>query len=625
MFIEQRRKTNGVVKDAKATYYNNLVEENAKDSKKLFKILNSLLGKSKQKALPEHSNLTELLDRFSDYFISKVSDIRSSISQVAHPTSSSNVDQPTTCRLDTFMPTTNDEVKKIITSSPQKTCSLDPVPTWLLKACMKSDHLLSAITDIINRSLRDGCVPDNFKRALVTPLLKKQTLDPNILKNYRPVSNLKFISKVLEKVVAMRLNSYMEENNLRESYQSAYRKHHSTETALLKVQSDILCALGQKKGVLLVLLDLSAAFDTVDHDLLMKTLSQIGISGTVYDWFKSYVSGREQSISVNGKESDPKELDCGVPQGSVLGPILFTLYTQSLGQFLRHCNIKYHFYADDTQLYIVFQPKNEEDITNTVQQMERVADLVRSWMSSNKLKMNDQKTEVLMIHPTRIKPNIKPTLKIGESTIIPSSSVRNLGVILDQNATMKEHIKKICSGAHFQIYSIGKIRPFLTRTALERLVHALITSKLDYCNSLLYGLPAAQLDPLQRVQNTAARLITGTRKFDHITPVLKSLHWLPVCQRIKFKILLLTFKALHNMAPEYLQEFVIPYVPSRQLRSMESNLLTVSFPGTAYHERAFSTSGPKLWNSLPEHLRKITDIDVFKKMLKTTLFSEFYG
>ena len=625
IYMEERATMNKVVKDAKVTYYNNLVEESAKDSKKLFGVLNSLLGRSKGYSLPDHSDLTELLIRFSDYFITKVSDIRNSISHVAHPGLANTACQPTTCKLNVFEPATDNEVKKIITSSPQKTCPLDPIPTWLLKACTDSESLLSSITGIINRSLMDGCVPEDFKGALVTPLLKKQTLDCNILNNYRPVSNLKFISKVLEKVVAARLNKYLEENNLREPYQSAYRKCHSTETALLKVQSDILCALGQKKGVLLVLLDLSAAFDTVDHDLLMNTISQLGVGGVAYDWLRAYLTGRRQSISINGKVSEPKELDCGVPQGSVLGPILFTIYTHSLGKLLRQYNINYHFYADDTQLYIVFQPKDEGDIKNTVKHMEDVADVVRSWMSANMLKMNNQKTEVLVIHPARVKPRLHPTINIGQSEITPASSVRNLGVIMDQHAMLDEHIRKICSVAYFHLYSISKIKPFLSKTVLERLVHALITSKLDYCNSLLHGLPATKLDQMQRVQNAAARMITGTKKFDHITPVLKSLHWLPIVQRIKFKVLLLTFKALHGLAPVYLQDLITPYIPTRQLRSSGSNLLTVPPPGSSYQDRAFATAGPRTWNSLPESLRKIDDVNLFKKALKTVLFAEYYS
>ena len=171
--------------------------------------------------------------------------------------------------------------------------------------------------------------PSCYKEALVTPLLKKQSLDCNLLHNYRPVSNLTLISKTIEKVVSAQLNTYLKDNNLLEPCQSAYRQGHSTETALVRVQNDVICAVGQRKAVLLVLLDLSAAFDTVNHQLLIKTLQQLGIRGTMLHWFSTYLVGRLQRIKVNGVTSQPKLLECGVPQGSVLGPILFTIYTAS--------------------------------------------------------------------------------------------------------------------------------------------------------------------------------------------------------------------------------------------------------------------------------------------------------
>ena len=194
-------------------------------------------------------------------------------------------------------------------------------------------------------------------------ILKKTDLDPNILKNFRPVSNLSFISKPLEKIVANQLDNYLERGSLYEPLQSAYRKQHSTETALLKLQNDVTLELANKNSTLLVLLDLSAAFDTIDYNRLFDIMSKLGIRGTVLKWFKSYLSDRKQHITIHGSTSKETTLQCGVPQGSVLGPTCYLLYTTALGILLREQNIKYHLYADDTQLYTSFDGTNRKNAT----------------------------------------------------------------------------------------------------------------------------------------------------------------------------------------------------------------------------------------------------------------------
>ena len=239
-------------------------------------------------------------------------------------------------------------VAKIIKNSPTKSCTLDPLPTWLLK---KTDTLPPTITQIINKSLASGTFPTSFKSALVRPLLKKTNLDTEVLSNYRPVSNLQYTSKVLEKVVAAQLTSYMRKHNLYEKKQSAYRCYHSTETALLKVQNYLLVAMDKSCGVFLVILDLSALFDTINHDILIKRLhDNLGLSRTALAWINSYLRGRSQSVVINGTKSEPADLQYGAPQGFVLGPILFTSYTSPIGAIAKRHNLETHLYADDTQI-----------------------------------------------------------------------------------------------------------------------------------------------------------------------------------------------------------------------------------------------------------------------------------
>ena len=524
--------------------------------------------------------------------------------------------------MDILHPATEHEIQCIIAASPNKQCALDPFPTGLVKSC--KDFLTPIIMQIVNKSLSTGEFPQVFKNALVTPLLKKRTLDEDVLNNYRPVSNLAFISKITEKVVASRLNHHLMVNNLQEPFQSAYRMNHSTETAMLRVQNDIIRALGDNKVVLLVLIDLSAAFDTVNHKRLLNTLHAIGITGKALGWFTSYLQNRSQTITISGKQSRSRQLECGVPQGSVLGPILFNVYTAALGLLLRQEKTNYSMYADDTDLYLIFKPS---ELTENVAEMERTAGLVRRWMAANELKMNDAKTEVMLITPRRMATKIEcPTLVIGDHAVATSPFVRNLGIILDSVAAMERQINAVCKTSHMHLYNISKIRCYLDKQSLACVIHAFVTCRLDYGNALLCGYPGTQIQKLQRVQNVAARLISGRRKYDHITPVLKNLHWLPVGQRIKFKVMITVFKAMHNTAPAYLQELIVPYVPSRGLRSQEHNLLCVPFTrSTMAGSRAFRIAGPTLWNALPQYLRDISDIAKFKRQLKTHLFAQHYG
>ena len=270
-------------------------------------------------------------------------------------------------------------------SMPTKTCSLDPLPTWLMKDPQLSS-LIPVITIIINRSLSEGYVPQAFKIANVCPRLKKPSIDQNALESYRPVSNLPFLSKVLEKVVAQQLIAYLEENGLMDPLQSAYRKAHSTETAMLKVKCDADLILDDGDGVMLVLLDLSAAFDTLNHGTLLRRLEEsVGIRGTALQWIKSYLMDRRQRVVIGDAVSADSVLNTGIPQGSVLGPLLFSLYILPLRTIINRHNIERHHYADDIQLYRclnICQSKTNEastcDLSHDVHAMQDCIEEVRT-------------------------------------------------------------------------------------------------------------------------------------------------------------------------------------------------------------------------------------------------------
>jgi hypothetical protein len=591
------------------------------DQQALFKVVDKLANPTKSLVLPNHVSAPDLPNMFAEYFISKIEKIRENLGNTATTISGNHEQSYGLTSLTDFQPLPQSELRKLISKAPSKSSSLDPIPTWLLKNCL--DESLPVITDIVNSSLSSGVVPSSFKSAVVTPLLKKPGLDPEALKNYRPVSNLGFLSKVLERAVAEQLQSYLQENKLLAQMQSAYRKYHSTETALLRVTNDVLTALDQQCNVVLMLLDLSAAFDTIDHHILLGRLeSRFGIQGTVLAWFKSYLEGRHQAVSIKGARSDCVELRCGVPQGSVLGPVLFTLYTTPLEELIKSYDLMCMMYADDTQLYITVKPGAAEQALERL--LHCISD-VRQWMLFNKLKLNDDKTEVMYLTSKfLVQPLIKP-ITVGTSVICPSDQAKNIGIIMDKHLTMEKHVGHLCKSASLAIKNIGRIRAFLDQKSTEKLVHAYVTTKLDYCNSILVGLPTAYIKRLQQLQNTAARLVTRTRHHEHITPVLHDLHWLPVNQRIIYKVLLLTYKAIHHIAPSYIIDLIHEYQPKRQLRSASLGLLvTPPFRTKTYGARAFSSVAPKLWNELPHDIRCSPTISCYKQRLKTYLFNQAY-
>ena len=439
-------------------------------------------------------------------------------------------------------------------------------------------------------------------------------------------SNLPFLAKVVEKVAAKRLMTHLQDNDLHEAMQSAYKQLHSVETALLRISDDILRAVDNKKAVIIILLDLSAAFDTIDHEVLLQRLHvDFKVDATALAWFRSYLHCRRQMVNINGTLSEEALLKYGVPQGSVLGPLLFTLYIAPLGEIARHHGLQVHFYADDTQLYVTFDPGVRDEDADAISRLTTCLAEIRQWMVLNFVKLNDDKTEYLVISSPHMQNKIVPqNLQVGCVSVPPSENARNLGVFFDQCMKMYKHISKVCQATYYQLRNISAIRSLLTRSAAESLIHSLVTSRIDFCNSLLVGLPSAMLNRLQGVQNAAARLLTGTKKYDHITPILTELHWLPIKYRIEFKILLLTFKAVHGLAPGYVTSLIEQRRLRPGLRSSGTGI-TLHVPIThlrGYGDRAFSSIAPRLWNSLPSSLREIDSIDLFKSSLKTHLFQQ---
>ena len=613
---------------ARCEYYTSHIQENSSNLRKLFQSTKALLCDAKDISFPS-GDPDRLANDFGSFFVQKIERINSSLADLSVQSQPPPyVDEHSACadgRFTSFKSLTQDQVRMLIDKAPKKSCQLDPVPTSIVVQSL--DILLPVITKLVNLSFETGQFAGTWKEALVLPSLKKPNLDI-AYKNFRPVSNLAYISKLSERASVHQFTEHLTVTERQSLLQSAYKPLHSTETALLKVKNDILMSMNQQHVTLLVLLDLSAAFDTIHHDKLIQRLeSDCGVAGNALSWFRSYLSDRFQRVSANGGLSKKFPLCQGVPQGSCLGPLLFIIYTRKLFDIVERHLPQVHCFADDTQLYVSFSPNQSAEVDAALKSMTDCISDVRSWMISDNLMLNDDKTEFLILGTRQqlAKVNID-NIKVGSANVSPVSAVRNLGSWLESQLTMSSHISKLCSVAFYHLCNIRRIRKYLSQETAGTLVHAFITSRIDYCNSLLYGLPNNQLAKIQRVLNASARLVCNAPRFCHITPIMRDLHWLPIRARINFKVLLLTFKALHGLAPQYLRSLISVKTSCYNLRG--SNTLLLAKPSVkskvTLGDRAFAIAAPSLWNSLPSELRSITCLTSFKAHLKTFLFRHAY-
>ena len=503
--------------------------------------------------------------------------------------------------LSKLRPVTTEEVLILLKSMPGKHSPLDTIPTVLLKKC--ADIFAPVIFHLANLSFREGVFPGRFKKAQVTPLIKKAGLDPEIPANYRPISNLVTISKVLERLFLSRLKDHISQCSNFTQFQSAYRQYHSTETAMLKILNDVYTTADGQRSTCLVALDLSAAFDTLDHATITDRLRHtFGIESSAIDWLTSYLTNRSQFVKLGDVLSPPTHCNIGVPQGSVLGPILFSLFISPVAGVISNFGVSFHQFADDTQLSIGIDPKS---IVESLDILDKCSRVVLDWFTNNGLALYSSKSEVLFMDTRTKLHSVGNIAKVSVTgcDISPAESIKNLGVTLDS-----EHIRQ---SVDFEI--------------AKTIGCAIVGSRLDYCSSILYGTAAGNFKKLQTVQNALARVVSGKRKYDRITPTLIDLHWLPVAHRINFKLATIVYKTKIHHQPEYLDNLLVEYKQPRVLRSSADDFLAVPRTRTVLATRAFSVAAPKLWNTIPIDIRNSSSLVTSKSKLKTFLFRRAYA
>ena len=486
----------------------------------------------------------------------------------------------------------------------KKATGLDMIPSKLLK--MAASIVTPSLTAIFTKSIITGIYPTEWKMARVTPVFKKG--EKSDLNNYRPISVIPVVSKVFEKIVYDQLYQYLNDNQLLSSCQSGFRSLHSTLTAFLEATNNWSVNIdnGFLNGV--VFIDLKKAFDTIDHEIILRKLSYFGADQATAKWFQSYLSNRTQRCNVNGNLSTASTVTCGVPQGSILGPLLFLMYINDLPNCLRVAAPR--MFADDTS--ITLSAKTVADLKPAV---TSELNNLTCWLRANKLSLNVAKTE-LMIIGSRQRLNAQCeeiNISIDDRTIKRVDHTKSLGLTIDAQLSWSKHVDEISKKVSSAIGALKRIRPFIPTDVAVQIYNALILPHFDYCSPVWDGMSGCLCDKLQKLQNRAARVITQSPFDTSSNLLLAMLKWEKLSLRRKKQKALIMYKTLNELAPDYLQcLFTQRHVNDYNLRNLEGKL-SLPKPNTNYLKRSFCYSGACLWNNLPQDLKSVCSIGQFKR------------
>jgi hypothetical protein len=493
--------------------------------------------------------------------------------------------------------------------------SLDILPHWMLKVA--APVLMPLLVCIVNCVLQHG-LPSIWKHSVIVPLLKKPSLDPNDLKNYRPVSNFPSIVKVIEKVVHKKVLFHLEHNHLTDPFQSAYKKHHSCETTILSILNDAYTAMDKREVTIMAFLDMSAAFDTVDHNLLSQKLLSLGIAGEALEWFKVYLSGRSHSTQVDGLMSQPLALKMGVPQGSVLGPLLFSIYIRDLSEVIEESGVKHSKYADDVQLLTHTSPCTFSD---GVKKLQNCISKIEKWTRQNFLLLNVEKTEFMAIGTKKQLAKLPTSLTIEGKSFPLKPVVRNLGILLDSNLKFSAHIDSICRTSYGNLRALHRLRRVLSNGQLAVLMHALVLSRIESSPAVLFGVDECLLKKLQRVIRAAFRVTYRLKRSQKISELMRQKGWLSVHDCIRMRWCLIIYKAIRCGQPEYLSRLLSCVSSDRTLRSQARKELTVHGSRSEMGKRSFMVAASQIWRTVPMNVRENVGVHSFRLAVKNWLLT----
>jgi hypothetical protein len=473
--------------------------------------------------------------------------------------------------------------------------------------------IIPQMTHMINFSFETSCFSSFWKKSLITPIPK--TTDVRSLNDLRPISILPCISKIVERIAHDQLTSYLERNNLLNDYQSGFRRGHSTMTALLKVTDDIRKSINDGMVTILVLLDFTKAFGSMDHDLLIdKLIHHYGLSDSSVAWFRSYLAGRSQSVRFEGRSSGWRDISSGVPEGSILGPLLFSLFINNISDGLLFS--KYHIYADDCQVYHSFPVSKME---TGLAELNHDLSILNNWSRLNGLRLNAAKTQVLVCGKPRDVRPLKDALLdqtiglfLGCDRLRPTNVVKNLGVFMDESLTGIHHVNHILKQVYLRLRQLYYFNHILPIDVKKRLVQSLVFPFFDYCDLIFYELGAALEAKLNVAHNNCIRFIFGLKRHEIITPYRVRLGFLLPKLRRQMRMSVFLYKLFGSGVPCYLRNIFVFLNSGHDTRYRLCNT-RIPICHSKYFKASFQLAASKLWNCLDPPLRRSDSLLIFKK------------
>ena len=613
-----RNRLTTIIRVAKRTHYARKLDANKNNIKNTWREISDILGKNRKVDIPEEvtdgqqtfSSPCDVANSFNTYF----TNIGSSLSSKISPTQALFSDYLPTPNNHSFflVPTNRFEINEVCKQlNNGVSCGFDGISSTVVKSVIS--FISWPLAHIFNLSFMCASVPSQLKTARVTPIFKSG--DRHDLRNYRPISVLPCFSKILEKLVYKRLFKFLSDFHLLYDLQFGFCSKFSTDMALIKLVDHLNNSFTEKMSTIGVFIDLSKAFDTIDHSILLSKLDHYGVRGVANQWFASYLSDRKQYTVFKNCDSPLKTIDCGVPQGSILGPLLFLLYVNDL----YHCSsvLSFILFADDTT--ILFSHSNISSLSNII---NRELSLASSWFRSNKLSLNSSKTKYMFFSRTR-NANDNFTISINDNPIEQVHSTKFLGVLIDDKLTWKDHISSVSKIVSRNTSVLSKLRSFLPTHTLLSLYNTLILPYLNYCNIVWAHSSTSKLHSLFLIQKRAIRIASMSHRRDHTAPLFANLNTLTLTDINKLQTAIFMFKYTKNLLPHTFSNY-FPSVSNTHLYNTRScNNLYIPFARTSYTMNTLRYHGPRLWNSIDRRIRSQSSVGRFKASFKKHIVSHY--